>query len=72
VSIGVVVFEYRATSNGKVFISWDHRVVVTLVGNDAARFLERIDGADEESAQLLMARSTGNFRRGNEKHQKRP
>jgi len=62
------MFEYRPTSNGKVFISWDHRVVVTLAGNDAARFLERVAGADDAAAQLLMARSTGNFRRGNEQH----
>ncbi|MCL2783090.1 MAG: hypothetical protein FWD80_03845 [Propionibacteriaceae bacterium] len=60
------MFEYKAAT-GKVFISWDHRVVVTLAGNDAARFLQRIAGADDASAQLVMAKATGNFRRGNEK-----
>ena len=62
-----MVFEYKATKDSKVFISWEHRVVVTLTGKKAARFLDQVATADDEQAQLLMARVTGNFRRGNEK-----
>jgi len=64
---GTAVFEYKATSDGRVFISWNHRVVVTLAGSKAARFLEQATGVDDAGLQLLMARSTGNFRRGNER-----
>jgi len=31
------------------------------------KFLERISAADEKEAQLIMAKSTGNFKRGNER-----
>lgn len=59
------MFEYQAKCQ-KVFNWWDHRMVATLAGTRAARFLERIDGMDEAGAQLLIAKATGNFRRGNE------
>ena len=62
-----MAFEYKATKEGTVFISWEHRVVVTLAGKKAARFLDQVAAADDEQAQVLMARVTGNFRRGNEK-----
>ena len=61
------VFSYRATKDGKVFISWNGKQVTTLKGPKADAFLESIDGADDETAQLLMARVTGNFKRGNER-----
>ena len=60
------MFDYRITKDGKVFISWNNRPVVTLAGPKAASFVEQIDGLDEADAQLLLARVTGNFRRGNE------
>jgi hypothetical protein len=62
-------FSYRATKDGRVLISWNGRVVVTLAGDDAAAFRARVDGLDARSAQLLMAARTGNFKRGNEGRQ---
>ncbi|MCL2490381.1 MAG: hypothetical protein FWF36_06640 [Propionibacteriaceae bacterium] len=61
------MFDYKATGDGRVFISWNHRVVVTLAGQKAAQFLEQADGLDDAALQLLIARATGNFRRGNER-----
>ena len=61
------VFAYRATKDGKVFVSWQGRDVTTLAGAQAARFLDEAERADDEGAQLLMARVTGNFKRGNER-----
>ena len=60
-------FAWQATKDGRVRIAWRGRVVTTLTGAPAARFLREIDGADEEAQQLLMARVTGNFKRGNER-----
>ena len=60
-------FSYRATKDGSVFISWRGEVVVTLKGAKASRFLTQADGASEDGAQMLMARATGNFKRGNER-----
>ena len=60
-------FTWASTKDGRVRISWRGKVVTTLTGGPAARFLEQVEGADEEAEQLLMARVTGNFKRGNER-----
>jgi hypothetical protein len=62
----VGLFAYRLVKDGRVRISHRDRHVVTLAGERAAAFRAALDedGADE---QLLMARVTGNFKRGNER-----
>ena len=60
-------FTFRSVDDGTVRIAWHGRHVVTLAGSKAARFLARIADADPDGAQLLMARATGNFKRGNER-----
>lgn len=61
-------FTWQATKDGRVRISWRGRVVTTLAGSRAARFLREVESASgEDEAQLLMARVTGNFKRGNER-----
>ena len=61
------VFDYRSTKDGQVFISHQGRDVTTLRAAAAGRFLDRVRAADEEEAQQVMARVTGNFKRGNER-----
>ena len=61
------VFSYAETKDGKVFISWQGRTVTTLAGEGARRFLSRAEGLDANGRQQLMARATGNFKRGNER-----
>ena len=60
-------FSYRSTKDGKVLISWEGRVVTTLKGVTAQQFLARASSADAEGRQVLMARATANFKRGNER-----
>ena len=60
-------FSYRATKDGRVLISWEGRVVTTLKGERGEQFLLKASSADADGRQLLMARSTGNFKRGNER-----
>jgi len=60
-------FSYRATADGRVLIAWRGRTVTTLKGREAASFVARIDALDADAAQLLMAKLTGNFKRGNER-----
>ena len=55
------------TKDGRVRISRDHRPVTTLAGAAAARFAKRVKDADPAAAQQLMARATGNYKRGNER-----
>ena len=57
-------FDYE-TRGGEVVITHHGRRVTVLRGVAAARFLADVeDGADD---QELMARVTGNYRRGNER-----
>jgi hypothetical protein len=62
-----MTFAWRETKDGRVRISWQGRVVTTLAGTPAARFLREVESLDEEGEQLLLARVTGNFKRGNER-----
>lgn len=64
-------FDYRATKDGKVFITWHGKPARTLSGKEAAKFLRDVERIAEHDAQHLMARLTGNFKRGNEKVAKR-
>lgn len=60
-------FSYQVSKDERVFIAWRGRRVATLRGLSAARFRQQIAGHDRAGAQLLMARVTGNFKRGNER-----
>lgn len=60
------VFSCKITKDKKVFISWYGKQVTTLSGNKADNFIADIEEADEIEAQLIMAKATGNFKRGNE------
>lgn len=60
-------FDYRLQKDGRVVVTWYGRPVTTLAGQDAQKFLKKMDELDEHAAQLAMARVTGNFKRGNEK-----
>ena len=52
---------------GEVMISWKGKIVTALRKESAMKFLERVSFADEKEAQLIMAKATGNFKRGNER-----
>ena len=54
-----------------MFLFHEGRRVKTLTGTEASTFLSRIEDADRRQAQLLMARATRNFKRGNERPGKR-
>lgn len=60
-------FRYRVTKDGTVFVDHHGRVVTTLRGRAAERFLARVQRMDHAGAQGEMARVTGNFKRGNER-----
>lgn len=61
------IFSYKITKDGKAMISWHGKQVTVLSGKKAQAFIAAISGADGKDAQLIMARATGNFKRGNEK-----
>jgi hypothetical protein len=61
------VFQYRVSKDGKVFIYWYAKHVKILKGPEARHFIDKMAGLNHKEAQLLMAKATGNFKRGNER-----
>jgi hypothetical protein len=60
-------FNYSTRSDGSIVISYHTAPVTILRGRSAERFATRIADADAAASQQLMARATGNFKRGNER-----
>lgn len=60
-------FDWRVTKDGQVLISRGGRVVTTVRGPAAGKLLGRLEQADEDDTQQLLARVTGNYKRGNER-----
>ena len=51
----------------KVLIRFRGRLVRTLTGDDAEQIRAAVERGDDAAVQLLVARKTGNFKRGNER-----
>lgn len=60
-------FTYRTRKGGVVEVLHHGRLASTLRGTDAMDFLVEVEGGCSEDAQQLMARVTGNYKRGNER-----
>ncbi len=63
------VFSYLSTKDGRVLLYYEGKIVKTLGSNHAQKFLAQSENLDGKDAQLIMARVTGNFKRGNERNQ---
>ena len=61
-------FSAVVTRDDRVLVSWEGHQVVALAGGDARKVIERLERAeDEEAEQMVLAKATGNFKRGNER-----
>lgn len=60
-------FSFQQTSDNRIFIFWHGKNIIILKGQKALSFLTCISGLDEHKQQLLMAKVTGNLKRGNER-----
>lgn len=60
-------FSYRTGKGDGVQIAYLGRTVVTLGQKQSAAFMKKAQDADAMQLQLLMAKATGNFKRGNER-----
>ena len=59
-------FSYRITSAGEVRVVRDGRSIVTVRGAVARKLAAQL-GSDDARDQQLLARATGNYKRGNER-----
>ncbi|MGG0262085.1 hypothetical protein ABEY48_27600 [Bacillus mycoides] len=63
-----MMFHYRVTKNNIVLIEYYGKQIMILKGNDAEKFLNKINRiSNEKEKQLIMAKITSNFKRGNER-----
>jgi hypothetical protein len=60
-------FTFVVRKNGNVVVLHHGRVATTLRGAKAHAFIEEVEQCDSDAAQQLMARATGNYKRGNER-----
>ncbi len=54
-------FDFQITKDNRVLIYWDNRIIMTL------KLIAKLDGADESTIQLALAKVTGHFKHGNER-----
>jgi hypothetical protein len=60
-------FSYRVTKDGRVLVDRSGRTLTVVTGKAAKALVSRLDRADADGVQQLLARATGNYRRGNER-----
>ncbi len=61
-------FSYELRKDGSVAVRRDGKPVRTIGGAAARRLAERLEAAaDDNARQLVLAKATGNYRRGNER-----
>lgn len=65
-------FSYQLLKDQKVNLFWEGKSVKIIKDAEAKKFLTRMEtAADIKEQQLIMAKITGNFKRGNEKAAKK-
>ena len=60
-------FDYQPTKNGQIRIYRSGQPVSVVAGAQAEKLLTKLERADEDAQQQLLARATGNYKRGNER-----
>ena len=67
--LGEEPFAYQIMKSGKVAINYRGKQIKIVKDKEAERLIERIKAVEDNitEVQLLLAKITGNFKRGNEK-----
>jgi hypothetical protein len=67
--LGEEPFTYQTTKKGTVEIYYKGKQIKVIKGREAERILAKIQGLEDNitEVQLLLAKITGNFKRGTEK-----
>jgi uncharacterized lipoprotein len=58
------IFSYEIKKDHKVMIYWYDKIIKILSGDNAKKFLLKIENADEAETQLIIAKHTANIKRG--------
>ncbi|MFF2175952.1 hypothetical protein ACFVT8_05740 [Lysinibacillus sp. NPDC058147] len=67
--LGEEPFDYQITKKGTVVIYYEGKQIKIVKDREAERLIVRINEVEDNilAVQLLLAKITGNFKRGNEK-----
>lgn len=67
--LGEEPFSYQVTKKGAVLVSYDGRQIRIVKGKEADHLVSKLQSVegDRVQVQLVLAKMTGNFKRGNEK-----
>ena len=65
--LAVDPFAYRLTKDGRVLIDRGGRTVTVVAGKEGSALASKLAAAEADGVQQLLARATGNYRRGNER-----
>lgn len=60
-------FSYRITKGNRTLIYFENRMIKTLNEKETKKLSSKIDELEEFEIQLLLAKLTRNFKRGNER-----
>jgi len=62
-------FDYQITKKGTIVIYYEGKQIKNIKDREAERLIARIKEVEDNitAVQLLLAKITGNFKRGNEK-----
>lgn len=64
-------FDYQVYKDNRVQISFCHKPVMVLKGSSAMALIKKLEQAEGKEKQLILAKITGNFKRGNERMSKK-
>jgi hypothetical protein len=67
---GDLGFSFRVAKSGDILIHRQNKLAATLRGANAISFITKVSRASFGEKQQLMARLTGNYKRGNERQSK--
>jgi len=60
-------FTYKLVGSNRAYVYYRSRQVFTAIGSDYAKLQKAISSEDEYNVQRVLAKMTGNFKRGNER-----
>ena len=60
-------FSYAVRKNGELHIFRDNAMVTSVRGANATKLVSKLNKASADQAQLILAKATGNYKRGNER-----
>jgi len=61
------LFSHKIGKDSKVMIYYRSKLLLTYSGKKGESFMKKVKGLNIKDQQMVMAKLTGNFKRGNER-----